>query len=40
MTSEGMEGTKIEIKSQLENSKQETARIRNLAQSLQGVLPR
>ncbi len=38
MTSEGMEGTKIEIKSQLENSKQETAaEIRNLAQSLQGV---
>lgn len=38
MTSEGMEGTKIEIKSQLENSKKETsAEIRNLAQTLQAV---
>ncbi|MGC9327242.1 MAG: hypothetical protein ACP5I1_06390, partial [Candidatus Hinthialibacter sp.] len=38
LTSEGMEGTKVEIKSHLENSKQETtAEIRNLVQCLSNV---
>lgn len=38
VTSEGMEGTKVEIKSELENSKQTTStEIKNLAQSLQDV---